>query len=303
MTPEEVGIIANGKVSVGKRLTMALVQTLSKADLSGLTDKFGAIFIDEAHHMAAKTFSHPIDKFPARYRLWASATPTREDGLTKMVFSCGGPILHTIQQSELPTIIPRLITVETNFALQDEVYTKMISGLIKDEQRNDLLVKTISAEAPGHYSLVLSDRKEHLDILKNALDIASPGLRTEILTASRTKKARVDIMARMQSKEIDVLFATQLAREGLDIIHLNRLFLTTPKRAVGAVTQEIGRIMRPCPGKADAVVFDFLDIKQPILKHQYWKRRRVYKELGMVFSTNKGRMSLAAREGTCERCG
>jgi len=302
MAPEEVGIIANGKVTVGRRLTMALVQTLSKADLSTLTDKFGAIFIDEAHHMAAKSFSHPIDRFPARYRLWASATPKREDGLTKMVFACGGPILHTIQQSELPTIIPRLVTVETDFDLQDEVYTKMISGLIRDEQRNDLLVETIAVEAPGHFSLVLSDRKEHLDILKAMLDIVNPALRTEILTASRSKKDRVDIMERIQNREIDVLFATQLAREGLDIIHLDRLFLTTPKRAVGAVTQEVGRIMRPCPGKVDAMVFDFFDIKQPILKYQYYKRRRVYKELGMVFSTNK-RTLAQERKGIYERCG
>lgn len=289
MTPDEVGIIANGKVSLGKRLTMALVQTLSKVDISTLTDKFGAIFIDEAHHLAAKSFFFPIGQFPAKYRLWASATPEREDGLTEMIFSCGGPILHTIQQSELPTIVPLLIPIETNYKLCDEVYTKVISGLIRDEQRNSLLIDTITNEAPGHFSLVLSDRKEHLKILKDALDISAPGLRTEILTGSQSHKARVNIIERIQNREIDLLFATQLAREGLDITHLDRLFLVTPKRAAGAITQEVGRIMRPCPGKTNGIVFDFWDSKNPILKPQFWKRRDAYIKLGMVLPMNKGR--------------
>lgn len=289
MAPEEIGIIANGKVTIGKRLTMALVQTLSRVDIDTIKDKFGAIFIDEAHHMAAKTFFLPIGQFPAKYRIWASATPEREDGLAEMIFSCGGPILHTIHQSALPTIVPLLIPIETNFKLCDEVYTKVISGLIRDEQRNSLLVETITKEAPGHFSLVLSDRKEHLKILKDALDISSPGLRTEILTGSQSHKSRVDIIERIQNREIDLLFATQLAREGLDITHLDRLFLVTPKRAAGAITQEVGRIMRPCPGKTDSIVFDFWDSKNPILKPQFWKRRDAYIKLGMVLPMNKGR--------------
>lgn len=297
MAPEEIGIVANGKVSIGKRLTMALVQTLSKVDhLEVLIDKFGAIFIDEAHHLAAKTFFYPIGQFPAKYRLWASATPDREDGLTEMVFSCGGPIVHTIHQSELSTIVPLLIPIETNYKLCDEEYVKMVSGLIRDEQRNSLLVETITKEAPGHFSLVLSDRKEHLKILKDALTVSAPGLRAEILTGSQTHKSRVDIIERIQNREIDLLFATQLAREGLDITHLDRLFLVTPKRAAGAITQEVGRIMRPSPGKVDAVVFDFWDSNNPILKPQFWKRRDAYMQLGMVFSVSKIRRVTRAKE-------
>jgi len=287
MAPEEIGIIANGKVTIGKRLTMALVQTLSSINIDNIKDKFGAIFIDEAHHMAAKTFFEPIGKFPAKHRLWASATPNRQDGLTQMVFACGGPILHTIKQSVLPTIVPLLIPVETDYKWCDDDYNKVVSRLIRDEQRNSLLVDVITKEAPRHYSLVLSDRKEHLKILKDAIAISAPELKTEILTGSQSHKTRDDIIKRIQNREIDLLFATQLAREGLDITHLDRLFLVTPKRAAGAVTQEVGRIMRPCPGKVDAMVFDFWDSKNPILKPQFWKRRDAYIQLGMVFSTNK----------------
>lgn len=289
LTMDDIGIIAGGKVSIGKKLTFALVQTLSKLDLSSIKNKFGAVFIDEAHHLAAKTFYHPIGEFPARYRLWASATPVREDGLTEMVFVSGGPILHMVNSCELPTITPDLSIVETGFRFHSEDYPKLISNLVKDDSRNDLIVKTIIQDAriEGNYCLVLSDRKEHLSKLKELIEQYAQDLKVEILVGTMTKKARADVMERMKSKSINILMATQLAREGLDITYLNRLFLVTPKRAAGAITQEVGRIMRPSPGKIDAMVIDFWDNKSPILKSQFWKRRDAYTKLGMAFSPNK----------------
>src|SRR5690625_3911051 len=69
-----------------------------------------------------------------------------------------------------------------------------------------------------------------------------------------TKKEREEIMRKANNKEVDILFATQLAREGLDMPHLTTGHMIMPKRGDtgknkdgGAVEQEIGRIMRkPC---------------------------------------------------------
>jgi len=283
MKPEEVGIIADGKVRVGDKLTFALIQTLYKAELTELTGKFGAVFVDEAHHLAARSFFYPIGQFPALYRLWASATPERGDGLTGMIYACGGPVLYEINQDELPTITPGLVVVETQYSRHypPEEYSKLITDLINNKARNNLIVHTIAAEAPDNYSLVLSDRIEHLETLQIMLQEALPHMTIEILTGNIKKNARVDIMERVQNQQIDILLATQLAREGLDIIHLNRLFLATPKRAAGATQQEVGRIMRPCSGKKDAIVFDFWDSQSPILKAQFWRRRDVYQKLGV----------------------
>lgn len=278
---EEIGIIGDGSFTVGERLTVALIQTLSKADLSEINDKFGAIFVDEAHHLAARSFFYPISMFTALYRCWVSATPNRSDGLTEMVFAAGGPIVHTILQSEVPTIIPELRVIETDFMGFSDEYTDLMSDLIKDGERNQLIVDTISQESTGNYSLVLSDRVEHLTILKILLKNALPSMTIEILTGSMKKKERAEVMERVKNKEVDILLATQLAREGLDITHLNRLFLVTPKKAAGAVQQEVGRIMRPSPGKESCIAYDFWDNKTPMLKSQFWKRREIYKKIGM----------------------
>ena len=283
MTRDEIGIIAEGKVRTGPRLTVALVQTLSRIDLDPIENRFGSIFIDEGHHIAADSFLHPISQFPAKYRLWCSATPVREDGLTKVVKAAGGPILYTIRQQDLPTLIPRLIIVETGYTgiVDPDNYPGMLQDLTETMARNRLIVQTIAEEASGHFSLVLSDRIAHLEILQAMLKDRMPHATIELLTGSMPKRAREQVMEQARNKQIDILLATQLAREGLYFPHLDRLFRVTPKRASNAVEQEIGRIQRPCEHKKDAIVFDFWDVNNPVFKAQFWKRRAAYQRLGI----------------------
>lgn len=281
INPGEIGVIADGKIKLGNKLTLALIQTLRDKDLETLAGRFGAVFIDEAHHLAARTFFDTVNAFPAFYRLWASATPTRQDGLTNMIFAAGGPIVYDTGNEDLPTITPTLVVVETDYNGHDENYTRLVTDLISNERRNRLIVSNLAKETQGNYSLVLSDRIAHLHTLEGMIKEKLPSMVLEVLTAKKTAKERVRIMEAAKAQQVDILLATQLTREGLDLPHLNRLFLCTPKRAAGAVQQEVGRIMRPSPDKQDAVVYDFWDSGSPFLKAQFWRRRDVYRKLGM----------------------
>lgn len=280
VTKEEIGIIGAGKRTIGERMTVATVQSLNKVDIKEYADKFGAVFIDEAHHLAAKSFYEVISQFKGCYRFAVSATPQRSDGLTQMVFAVTGGILHEIMQDSVPTIIPSLKVVKTSFSSKLTEHKDIVKKLITNRERNHLIVEQVKREAKGNYCLVLSDRVEHLNTLKKMLAEALPDLRVEILTGNLPKAKRKELMEEARNKNIDVLLATQLAREGLDIPHLNRLFLTYPKKSEASVQQEVGRIMRPAEGKENAVVFDFID-NNGILYSQYRKRNTVYKKIGM----------------------
>lgn len=105
-----------------------------------------------------------------------------------------------------------------------------------------------------------------------------------------TPKQRQATLQAVKDKEIDILFATQLAREGLDIPHLTVGHSVTPKKGDdhnsttgAALEQEIGRIMRPDPSNPDkkAVWYDYVDANVGVFKQQYYSRRRVYKRLGI----------------------
>ena len=281
LTKEEIGIIGGGKCSIGERMTVATIQTLNRMDLDEIADRFGAIFTDEAHHIAAKSFYDVISRFRGCYRFAVSATPERADGLTEMVYSCTGNVVHEIKQEHVPTIIPSLKIVKTDFSSYCSEHRDIVKALVADKARNQLIVDVLKREAPGNYCLVLSDRVEHLKMLHALITKDLPTLRCEILTGSVKKKERKEIMERAKRKEIDILLATQLAREGLDIPHLNRLFLTFPKKSPTSVQQEVGRIMRPSEGKVDAIVYDFLDEHNGLLRHQFKQRKSVYHQLGM----------------------
>lgn len=283
MEEEEIGRIGGGKKTIGSRLTVALIQSLKRMDLQELAQRFGAIFVDEAHHLAADSFYQVVNQFPALYRFWVSATPDREDGLGGVVTAAGGPVLHEIGQFDVPVMIPLLEVIQTKFSSTQQEYTKIIDDLMQSTERNHLVIQTIAqAMQPDSYGLVLSDRIEHLKLLQAGIRSALPHLTVEMLTGKMKKKDREEVLRRCRNKEVHILLATQLAREGLDITHLNRLFLTMPKRAQGAVQQEVGRIMRPAEGKSEAVVYDFWDIRNPIIKAQFWKRREVYRKLGIA---------------------
>ena len=79
------------------------------------------------------------------------------------------------------------------------------------------------------------------------------------------------------------LFATySLAKEGLDIPRLERLYLTTPQKDYAVITQSIGRIARTFDGKQDPVCFDFVDDIGYLVK-AYKKRCTTYKKNGCYF--------------------
>lgn len=106
-----------------------------------------------------------------------------------------------------------------------------------------------------------------------------------------SSQKRKGILAACDRQEVDILFATQLAREGLDMPHLAVGHMAMPKRgdkkgdASGAsVEQEIGRIMRPNlknPNKK-AVWYDYVDYNVGVFKDQYYSRRKVYGRLGLT---------------------
>lgn len=75
------------------------------------------------------------------------------------------------------------------------------------------------------------------------------------------------------------MLRTGLAKEGLDIKNLNRLFLIAPSKNRIVITQSVGRIERQDKGKETPIVYDFID--DDIYFEKAWKARKtIYKKNG-----------------------
>jgi superfamily II DNA or RNA helicase len=118
--------------------------------------------------------------------------------------------------------------------------------------------------------LILSDRIEHLELLKKRLD-AREITTTDYYIGGMKQKAL------KQAELAQVIFASYgMASEALDIPDLNTLFMVTSRREV---EQAVGRVIRKIDPNVRPTIYDFTD-QLPSFVNQGYNRRRLYRKMG-----------------------
>jgi superfamily II DNA or RNA helicase len=282
---EEIGLIGGGKMVIGKKITVALVQSLYKF-AEKVSPHIGNLIVDECHRIPSRTFTDAVTEFDSRYMLGLSATPWRRDKLSKLIFWHLGDVHHEVDKNyliESGFVLPAdVIFRETNFRpFHDPVmeYSKMLSELTTDDERNRIIAADIARESqdtPG-VCLVLTDRKKHCETLQTIMKYKH-NVSADILTGDLSSSQRLEIVQRLNQGRVKVLIATgQLIGEGFDCRQLSTLFLATPVRFSGRVLQYLGRVLRPAPAKSTARVFDYVDVHVDPLVAAAKARRKVYR--------------------------
>ncbi len=275
-----IGVIGGGKMKVGDKITVGLVQSLYKC-AGEVAPHVGFLIVDEAHRCPSRTFTEAVMAFDCRYMTGLSATLWRRDGL--LIWWYLGDKVHEIDKDALveaghvlrAEVIWRKTDFEPTFDPSEE-YSRMLSELTQDPDRNALIADDVAKEAQngGGVCLLLSDRKAHCEALSELL--AARGIAATVLTGDIPTKERQAIVAALNSGQIKVLVATgQLIGEGFDCQELSTLFLATPIRFNGRLVQYLGRILRPASGKGKARVFDYMD-PVGVLENAARARERVY---------------------------
>jgi len=283
----EAGLVGAGEARVVP-VTVAVIQALTRWELAALDAilrQFGLLILDEAHHVAAGTFHSIVGRCPAQYRLGLTATPAREEGLTALLELFLGAPLAVVTHEQLVVAgvltVPEIRAVETDFSFPytgSEDYAPMLAAVASDPARNRLVVDTVEREArAGHSCLVLSGRVDHCEDIATALQ--ERDINAEVLTGAVKRERRKELIDEARAGRLPVLIATSLADEGLDLPRLSRVFLAFPGRARGRTIQRLGRLMRPHPEKRDAVLFDFVDRRVPLLRRHHLERQRLYAEV------------------------
>jgi len=189
---------------------------------------------------------------------------------------------------------PEVIRIPTKFGFgfrgtksrfQRSNYPEMIEALIRNADRNKLIVAAIMENA-GHHQLVVSKRLEHLDILQDML--LEAGLPDPIVTITGKNDNEHRQQAKALAEESPCVLLSTLADEAMDIPRLDRLHLVFPQRNPGLITQQVGRVERKHPDKADALIYDYWDGNTGPLNAQ-WRVRHleVYKRRGYRITTRR----------------
>jgi len=278
----KVGIIQGKKFDIeGKDIVIGMIQSLWKKDY-GLNafDSFGHVIIDECHTVSSHKFSKTLHKVNAPYMLGLSATPTRKDGLTKVLKWHIGDILYTAKTENIIDIdVERVIVKSMNSDYGNQLMdfkgrvriSTMLNKLAYFLVRSNAIIKVIVDTLSEHKDrqiLLLSDRKQQLEDIYKIIkkhDYCSVGY-----FIGGMKQDDLN-----ESMGCQLILATYgIAAKGLDIKSLNCLIMATPR---SDVRQAVGRVIRDQHKFLVPKIIDIVD-NFSVFKNQGKKRFDLYKK-------------------------
>ena len=140
----------------------------------------------------------------------------------------------------------------------------------------------VAAVGAGRSPVVLTERREHLETLSNAL--RSHVVHVVVLHGGMGVKRRREVTQQLLDippEEPRVLVATgRYLGEGFDDSRLDTLFLALPISWRGTLAQYAGRLHRLAEGKTEVVIYDYADLRVPILARMHDRRLRGYRAMG-----------------------
>lgn len=281
-----VGCLYAGHDSMNGLMDVAMISSLSEADER--LKKYGMVIMDECHHAAAATYEKVLRRINSRYLYGLTATPKRDDGQEQKILMLFGPVRYRFtakQRAEMQNVnhyvyprFTRLINLGNTWKIQ-EAYR----AAIQNEDRNNLIAQdVIEAVRKGRTPLVLTRFREHAETLQRLLHGEAQHI--IVLYGGRSTKERNTLRVNLRTispEETVILIATgQYIGEGFNYPRLDTLFLATPISWEGNVEQYAGRLHRDYNGKADVMIYDYIDIHIRLFEVMYHKRLRTYKKMG-----------------------
>ena len=289
-----IGRIGGGRKKRTGLLDVAVIQSMvRKGVVDDVVGHYGHLIIDECHHLSAQSFEQVVRRAKAKFVTGLTATVTRKDGHHPIIFMQCGPVRYRVNAKQRVAAHPFEHTVmvrPTGFhplrPANPDVraqFHELYEELIADGERNQLIcLDVIQALREGRSPLVLTERNEHLEFLKNQLlpevrhlVVLRGGMRNRELDAIR---ARLDAIPAGEDR---VLLATgRYVGEGFDDARLDTLFLTLPLSWHGTIAQYVGRLHRAYDGKREVRVYDYADLNVPMLARMFDRRCHSYGAIG-----------------------
>lgn len=190
-------------------------------------------------------------------------------------------------------LIKKMIIRETSFCLPTDAppqpaIHQIWEWLVHDQDRIQLVATDVmEALKQKRFPLILSDRKDHLELLYNEICKKTDQLNAKgfILTSNTGKRERnkilLEIKAMLTTEQCPFLLSTgSLIGEGFDLPELSTLFLAMPLSFKGRLIQYAGRLHRASSGKREVSIYDYIDKNLALGITMFRKRLATYRKMG-----------------------
>jgi len=266
-----------GKVKAQERQTAAdvmvcSVQTLGTKSgnalrevLDGQQDvgSVGLIITDECHHAAAASYKKVYAAFPDALQLGVTATMARGDGV-----GLGSTWDEVVYQRSILWMISKGYL--TDVRAQQIGVTGLDMGSVKasrgDYQAGDL--GRALGEAHADEAIARAYREHANDrpgvVFLPTVDTAlatsetmnKAGIRTAVVHGETPRAERLRIFEDFRKGQTQVLVNCMVLTEGFDAPWASCAVIARPTQSAPLYTQMVGRVLRPWPGKTDALVLN-----------------------------------------------
>ncbi|MDF7668577.1 DEAD/DEAH box helicase [Lactobacillus sp. ESL0703] len=258
------GLLTGHKHQLNCQYVFATVQTLSQPDmLASLSqDEFDYILIDEAHRAAAPSYQRVLDYFTPQFWLGMTATPERmDDQDVYQLFDYNLAYEIRLRDAlEEKMLAPFHYVGVEDYEVDGESIdeTTNLRNLVAPK-RVDYVLEQLNyygycgAKARG---LVFCSRQEEARELAQLF--TARGHSAVALTNEDSEVRRAEVVAQLESGQIEYIVTVDLFNEGIDIPSLNQIVMLRNTQSSIVFIQQLGRGLRKYPGKDYVTVIDFI---------------------------------------------
>lgn len=257
----EHGIIAAGHAPTPSPIQIASVQTLVRR-LHVISTAPDLIVIDEAHHATSNSWARVLDHWPDAARLGVTATPARLDGrglaavFDRMVL---GPSVADL-------IDAKFLSPAKLYAPPVRADLTKLAKRAGDYAAGDLAARmdlpTVTGDAIEHYTRLAHGQPaiafcctiQHAENV--AASFRAAGYRAATLLGSTPTEQRDQLVADFAAGRMQILVTVEVVSEGFDVPAASCAIMLRATASLGLYLQQVGRVLRPAPGKTHAIVLD-----------------------------------------------
>ena len=255
------GIIAAGRQPSAASIQVASVQTLVRR-LDSIAVPPDLVLIDEAHHATAGSWARVLGHWPGALRLGVTATPVRLDG--RGLSAVFDRLVHGPSVADLiytGHLCPARIYAPPVRADLSRI-TRRAGDFAAGDAAERLDRPTVTGDAIEHYqrlagaqpAIVFCCTTQHAEHV--AASFRAAGHSAATLLGSTPSQERDQLVQQFAAGDLQLLVTVDVVSEGFDVPAASCAILLRPTASLGLYLQQVGRVLRPAPGKSHAVILD-----------------------------------------------
>ena len=257
--------VQSGQIASGRPMTDELIQVAMVGTIVRRLDSIippDLIIIDEAHHAVSDTWYKTLQHFPDALKIGFTATPERlsGEGLIQVFDTMieGPSIMELVKSGHLS--YPRMFCGPN---VQSTSKMKVTRGdYDKTEQTKKMKKRVVVGSVIDHYKQKLNGLPtvcfcvsiEHCHIMED--EFRAAGFRARTVHGKMNRTDRDAAINGLSTGEVQVLCSCDVISEGVDVPIIAGAILLRRTKSLGLYLQQVGRSLRPYPGKTEAIILD-----------------------------------------------